>query len=342
MTTTASSMSAITPAEQIRQMLAGHVIAQCLHAIAYLGIADLIANGHSAIDELAAATGTHAPSLHRMLRTMASMGVLTEAVDGEFGLTPLGATLRSDAPDSLRDQALFETSPCIWASWNHLLDSLRSGRPSFASVNSRPLFNYLAEQPELGTIFNRFMTAQSKSQNAAITASYDFSWADTVVDVGGGHGATLAAVLTRYPTLKGVLIDLPEVVANVSLLETSKFPDRCQVIGGNALEAVPTGGDIYMIKRVMMGFSDDDARTILRNCRAAMRADSRVIAIDPMLPNGTEPHYNRLTDLLMLLVPGGRCRSEAEFGALFDAAELSVTRVIGTGTSNFILEAVVR
>jgi hypothetical protein len=339
MTATETSMSATTPAEQMRQMLAGHAIAQCLHAIAYLGIADLIANGRGAIGELAAATGTHAPSLHRMLRTMASMGVLTEAVDGEFALTPLGATLRSNAPDSLRDQALFETSPCIWASWNHLVDSLRSGRPSFASVNSRPLYSYLAEQPELATIFNRFMTVQSKNQNAAITASYDFSWADTVVDVGGGHGATLAAVLTRYPTLKGVLIDLPEVVANDSLLETSKFSDRCEVVGGNALDAVPADGDIYLIKRVMMGFSDDDARTILRNCRAAMRADGRVILIDPMLPNGTEPHYNRLTDLLMLVVPGGRCRSEAEFRALFDAAGLSLTKVIATGTPNFILEA---
>jgi hypothetical protein len=342
MTATASSTSAITPAEQMRQMLAGHVIAQCLHSIAYLGIADLIAKGHSAIDELASATGTHAPSLHRMLRTMASMGVLTENVDGEFGLTPLGATLRTDAPDSLRDQALFETSSCIWTSWNHLLDSLRSGRPSFASVNSRPLFTYLAEHPDLGTLFNRFMTVQSKNQNDAITASYDFSWVDTVVDVGGGHGATLAAILTRYPALKGVLIDLPEVVTNDSLLETSKFADQCRVVGGNVLEAIPTGGDLYMVKRVMMGFSDDDARTILRNCRTAMRAESRLIVIDPMLPNGNEPHYNRLTDLLMLVVPGGRCRSEAEFRALFDAAGLSMTKVIETGASNFILEGIIR
>jgi hypothetical protein len=342
MMATTSSTSATTPAEQMRQMLAGHVVAQCLHATAYLGIPDLIAKGRGAIVELAAATGTHAPSLHRMLRMMASMGILTEVVDGEFGLTPLGATLRSDAPDSVRDQALFETSASIWASWDHLVESLRSGQPSFPSVSGRPLYSYLAEHPELAAIFNRFMTVQSKIQNDAIIESYDFSWANTVVDVGGGHGATLAAVLTHYPTLKGVLVDLSEVVADAPSLETSKFADRCKIVAGSALEAVPTGGDLYMIKRVMMGFSDDEAGMTLRNCRAAMRANSRVLVIDPMLPNGTEPHYNRLTDILMLVVPGGRCRSEAEFRELFDAAGLSVTQVIGTGTSNFILEGIVR
>jgi O-methyltransferase/IclR-like helix-turn-helix domain-containing protein len=325
----------------MRAMLGGHIVAQSLYAIAALGIADLIAKGHTAIDELAAATGTHSPSLHRMLRTLASLGVLTETAEGEFGLTPLGATLRSDVPDSLRDQALFETSACLWAAWGHLVDSLRSGRPSFALVNKSPLFSYLTEHPELGTVFNSFMTMQSKLQNAAVIASYDFSWAKTVVDVGGGHGATLAAVLAEHPKLRGVLIDLPEVVSNTSVLETSKFTDRCQVVGGSVLDAVTASGDIYMIKRVMMSFSDDDAGTILRNCRAAMRADSRVLVIDPMLPDGTEPHYNRLTDLLMLVVPGGRCRSEAEFRRLFDAAGLSVTQVIATGTSNFILEGIV-
>jgi O-methyltransferase domain len=329
MITAAPSTSTLGPAEQMRALLAGHVVAQCLHATASLGIADLIAKGHSAVDDLAVATGTHA-------------GVLAETSDGEFGLTPVGATLRSDCPDSLRDQALFETSACVWAAWGHLVDSLRSGQPSFASVNESPLFNYLAENAELGSIFNRFMTMQSKLQNAAIIASYEFSGAQTVVDVGGGQGATLAAVLGHYPGLHGVLIDLPEVVAKTSELETSKFADRCEVVGGNVLNAVPTGGDIYMIKRVMMSFSDDNAGKILRNCRAAMRADGKVLVIDPMLPDGSAPHYNRLTDLLMLVVPGGRCRSEAELRKLFDAAGLAVTQVIATGTSNFILEGVVR
>jgi SAM-dependent methyltransferase len=319
----------------MRMMLAGHVVAQSLHVLAFLGIPDLIETGRCSLHDLANATGTYAPSLHRMLRTLASLGVLTETAEGEFGLTPLGATLRSGTNGSLRDQAIFETSDVVWAAWGGLVDSLRSGQPSFASVNKSPLFSYLAEHPDADAVFNRFMTAQSNLHNAAIIASYDFSEARTVVDVGGGHGATLAAILARYPKLRGILFDLPNVVANKS---TDEFANRCEVIGGNALEAVPASADIYVLKRVIMSFSDDDSLAILRNCRTAMRPDSRIIAIDPMLPDDLEPHYNRLTDLLMMILLDGRCRSENEFRKLFDAAGLSVTRVIATGTSNFILE----
>ena len=335
-------MKSTHPVDQMRKLMAGHIVSQCLYALASLSIPDLIANGHDTVGDLAAETGTHELSLHRMLRTLASLGVLTEPVEGQFGLTPLGETLRSDSPDSLRDQALFETSPSVWATLGHFLDSLRNGQPSFASINKIPLFNYLAENPETGSAFNRFMTMQSKLQNATIIASYDFSGAQTVVDVGGGHGATLAAILERHPKLQGVLIDLPEVVSNTFVLETSKFSDRCRVIGGDVLNSVTTTGDIFIIKRVMMSFSDENASKILRNCRAAMGRVSKVLVIDPMLPDGAEPHYNRLTDLLMMAVPGGRCRSEVEFRELLADAGMSVTRVIDTGTSNFIIEAVIR
>jgi hypothetical protein len=288
----------------MRTLLAGHIVAQCLYSLASLGIPDLIANGYATIGDLASKTGTHEPSLLRMLRTLASLGILTEPEEGQFGLAPLGATLRSDSPDSLRDQALFETSSSVWATLGHFVGSLRSGQPSFASANQSPLFNYLAEHPETGSAFNRFMTMQSKLQNAAIITAYDFSGAQTVVDLGGGHGATLAAILARHPKLQGVLID-------------------------------------FIIKRVMMSFSDETAGKILRNCRAAMGPATKVLVIDPMLPDGLEPHYNRLTDMLMMAVPGGRCRSEAEFRKLFAEAGMRVTRVIDTGTSNFILEAAV-
>lgn len=332
------SASRAGPADQMRMMLAGHVIAQSLYVLALLGIPDLIESGHRDLDDLAAVTGTHPPSLHRMLTTLASLGVLTEIAEGEFGLTPLGATLCSDIKGSLRDQALFETSSVVWAAWGRLVDSLRSGQPSFTSVNKSPLFSYLAEHPEAGAVFNHFMTVQSNLQNAAIVENYDFSGVRTLVDVGGGHGATLAAILERYPVMRGTLVDLPQVVASTPIIQTPEFAGRCDVIGGSALEAVPNGADIYVLKRVIMSFSDDDSLTILRNCRAAMRADSRILVIDPMVPDGIKAHYNRLTDLLMLVVPGGRCRPEREFRKLFDAARLSITRVIDTDSSNFILE----
>ncbi len=327
------------PVDQMRSLLAGHIVAQCLYSLASLGIPDLITRGHVTIGDLAAKTRTHEHSLHRMLRTLASLGVLTEPLEGQFHLTPLGATLRSDSPDSLCDQALFETSPSVWATLGHFGDSLRDGQPSFALVNQSPLFQYLGEHPETGGAFNRFMTMQSKLQNAAIIANYDFSGVQIVVDLGGGHGATLAAILETQPKLHGVLIDLPEVISNASVLVTSKFANRCRVIGGDVLGSITTSGDIFIIKRVMMGFSDENARKVLRNCRAAMNPQSKVLVIDPMLPDGAEPHYNRLTDLLMMAVPGGRCRTEAEFRKLIADAGMFVTRVIDAGTSNFILEA---
>jgi hypothetical protein len=335
------SASRAAPIDEMHMMLAGHVIAQSLHLLALLGIPDLIESGHRDLEDLAAVTGTHPPSLHRMLTTLASLGVLTETAEGQFGLTPLGATLRSDIIGSLRDQALFETSGVVWAAWGSLLDSLRSGQPSFTSVNKSPLFSYLAEHREAGAVFNRFMTTQSKLQNAAILESYDFSGIRTLVDVGGGHGATLAAILARYSEMRGTLFDLLQVVANTRIIQTPEFAGRCDVIGGSALEAVPNGADIYVLKRVLMSFSDDDSLTILRNCHSAMRSDSRILVIDPMVPDGTKAHYNRLTDLLMLVVPGGRCRPELEFRKLFDTAGLSMTRVIDTGSSNFILEGTV-
>jgi hypothetical protein len=226
---TAQSALTSAPTDQMQMMLAGHVIAQSLHVLAFLGIPDLIEKRHCSLQDLAIATGTHAPSLHRMLRTLASLGVLTETAEGKFGLTPLGATLRSETNGSLRDQAIFETSDVVWAAWGGLVDSLRSGQPSFESANKGPLFTYLAEHPEAGAVFNRFMTAQSNLHNAAIIASYDFSEAQTLVDVGGGHGATLAAILARYRKLRGILFDLPNVVANNST--TEEFAGRCEVMG---------------------------------------------------------------------------------------------------------------
>jgi O-methyltransferase domain len=320
-------------------MLVGHFMAKCLHTAAVLGIADLLVKGPTKIEILATATGCDERSLHRLLRTLASVGVFTEPTPGCFQLTPLGETLRSDAPDSLRDKAIFEISAPIWLAWGSLLDALRSGSPSFPQLHHATIYEYLAEHAELGAVFNRFMTAQSNLHNAAIVDAYDFSGVRTLVDVGGGHGATLAAVLQRYPTMKGILFDLPGVAATARF-EASDFAGRCDAVGGNMLQSVPPGGDAYLIKRVMMDKTDADAVIVLRNCLTAMNAAGRILVVDPMLPANAEPHPNWLTDMLMLVLTRGRCRTEAEFRHLFEAAGLTLARIIVTRSPNFILESI--
>jgi O-methyltransferase domain len=321
-------------------LLMGYLAAECVHAVAVLGVADLLANGRATIEALASATGCHAPSLQRVLRILVRLGVFTETVSGQFELTQVGATLRSDAPDSLRDAAIFLMSAPLRASFGSLLDTLRSGDPAFVRLHQATIYGYFGQNPELGAVFHHFMTAQSNMHDAAIVDAYDFSGIRTIVDVGGGHGATLTAVLHRYPTLKGILFDLPEVVATAG--PDAGHGGRCEVVGGDMLHSVPAGGDAYMIKRVIMDNRDGDAKAILSNCLSQMNAGGKIVVIDPMLPSGAEPHPNWLTDMFGLAITGGQCRSEAEFRNLFDAVGLTLTRVVATRSPNFILEGVRR
>jgi O-methyltransferase len=334
----AHSGAASGPSQIMGGLLMGHLAAECVHAVAILGVADLLANGCTTIEALASATGCHAPSLQRVLRILVRFGVFTEAVPGQFQLTPVGATLRSDVPDSLRDAAIFLGSPPLWASFGSLLDSLRTGDPAFVSLHEKTIYGYLGEHSALRAVFHDFMTTQSMMHNAALVEAYDFSGIGTIVDVGGGHGATLTAVLHRYPTMKGILFDLPEVVA--SARPEADQAGRCDMVGGDMILSVPAGGDAYMIKRVMMDRCDDDAKMILNNCLSRMNAGAKILVIDPMLPDGTEPHPNWLTDMFGLAITGGQCRSEAEFRDLFDAVGLKLTRVVATRSPNFILEGV--
>jgi len=246
--------------------------------------------------------------------------------------------LRSDAPDSLRNAAIFLMSAPLWASFGSLLDTLRSGDPAFVKIHNATIYGYLGENLKLSAVFHDFMTTQSNIHNLAILDAYDFSGIHTIVDVGGGHGATLTAVLRRYPTMKGILFDLPEVVANAG--PEVDHGGRCEVVGGNMLFSVPAGGDAYVIKRVIMDRCDGDAKTILTNCLSKMNVGGKIVVIDPMLPDGTEPHPNWLADMFGLVITGGQCRSEAEFRNLFAAVGLTLTRVVASRSPNFILEGV--
>ena len=328
-----------SPVAQMERMLAGHFVAQILHVAAVLGIADHIAAGRTTLDQIATATSTRTQFLDRLLLALASIGVILKTSEGDFTLTPLGGTLKADSPVSLRDKAIFEASAPIWGATAGLVDAVREGSQPFGTLHKATLYQYLARNSDLASVFNRFMTAQSKLHNMAIVEAYDFTGLRTIVDVGGGHGATLAAILDRYPESNGILFDLPEVMAGASF-EKLALSGRCRATGGDMLSSVPEGGDVYVIKRVMMDKTDDNAVKVLRNCLAAMNDRGRVLVIDPMLPEANEPHPNWLTDILMMAVTNGRCRTRDQFQAIFDAAGLKLTRVIATPSPNFIVEGI--
>ena len=321
------------------QLLNSFVTVQALHVAAALGISDLLADGPMTLDDLAAATGTHAPSLYRLLRMLTGAEVFREEADGRFALAALGGTLRSEGADSVRDWALFVGRPEMWNAWGGLRDSLMTGEAAFPRAHGMSLWEYKAGHPEIGGPFDRWMSRQSDQHNAALVAAYDFSSFRVLADVGGGQGSTLAAILRANSSLRGILLDLPHVVAQPAPLEEAGVADRCEVIGGDMLQGVPMGADAYVIKRVLMDWGDEQATKLLRNCADAMPEDGKVLAVEMVLPPGNEPHPGKVFDVLMLLIhAGGRIRTEAEFRELFAAAGLRLARVIPTASPNSVLE----
>jgi len=321
------------------RMLNSFLTVQALHVAAVLDLAGRLANGPLGADELANDTGADRDSLYRLLRMLTGLGVVSEEADGSFAVTSLGATLRSDAPDSVRDWALFVGAPEMWEVWGGLHDSVLTGDASFPRAHGAAMWDFLAEHPDLGGAFNRWMTRQSDQQNAALVAGYDFSGLHVVVDVGGGQGSTLAAILQANPSLRGILVDLPSVVSDATPLRVAEVEDRCEVIGGDMFETVPLGADAYLIKRVLMDWGDESVVAILRNCAAAMPDEGKVVVVEMLLAPGNDPSPGKPFDILMLLnQPGGRIRTEAEFRRLFSAAGLRLARIVPTASQNSILE----
>jgi len=332
---------AAQPSAEMLKMLNAFLTVQALHVAAFLGIADMLAAGPKSLDELVSGTNADRSSLHRLLRMLTGPGVFREEADGRFAITPLGATLRSDGSDSVREWALFVGAPEMWEVWSGLRDSVMSGNASFTAVHSAPMWEYIAARPNLGEAFDGWMTRQSKQHNSALVAAYDFSPFRLVVDVGGGQGSTLAAVLSAHPSVRGVLIDLPQVVAHTTPLDDAGVADRCEVVGGDMLRAVPGGADAYLIKRVLMDWGDADSTTILRRCASAMKDGGRVLVVEMLMPAGNDPSPAKSFDILMLLnQPGGRIRTEREFRELFTGAGLRLSRIVSTSSPNSVLEGV--
>ena len=327
------------PSVQMLQIISGFWISRGVYAIAKLGIPDLLKDGPRAADELASATNTHPQSLFRVLRALASVGILTSEND-RFGLTPLSETLVTDAPGSLRWFAVSELGQEHYPAWGNLMQSIKTGEIAFDNVFGMDVWKYFSQNPEEAAIFNNSMSALTAVTNEAIAKLYDFSGFNTLVDVGGGHGGLITGILKSNPDLRGVLFDSPEVIEGARpKIEAHGLADRCETVSGDFFKAVPAGGDAYIMKWIIHDWDDQKAITILENCRIHMQPNSKLILVDCVVPEGDEPHFSKFIDLNMLVMTGGKERTEKEFAQLLNAAGFKLLRVIPTELPTCIVEA---
>ena len=325
----------------LRTLLNGHRNTALLYVAARLGLADLLANGARSSAELAVALGAHAPSLHRILRGLVTLGVCSEERDGRFGLTPLGTWLQAERPGSLRGSAILCGEEYAGA-WGGLLHSVMTGETAFNHVFGMSQWEHRKQHPELSELFNAGFERGTARAAGAILAAYDFSSFRTIADVGGGHGALLAAILKAYPSVTGILFDQPHVVAGArARLEAAGVAARCQVVGGSLFGPTPDGADAHILKSIIHDYDDERSLAILRNCHRALKQQGTLLLVERFMPARAERDPGAiLVDVHMLAVTGGRERNEVEYRALLAAAGFTLTRVIPTRSRFNIIEAV--
>ncbi|ASU86267.1 methyltransferase [Nocardiopsis gilva YIM 90087] len=313
--------------------------ARALQIAAELRIGDLLADGPRTAADLATATDTHTDALYRMLRMLAARGVFTETDPGCFALTDLGAPLRSDHPYSVHATLAFggATAQVFLDS----LHSVRTGEATFPTTFGTSFFDYLAGHPEHGDLFNAAMREMSRPMLRAVLDAYDFSYARRIVDVGGGNGSLLSAILRSTPDSRGVVFDAPHVAeAAQEKLRAEGLADRCSVVGGDFFHTAPEDGDLYLLKWILHDWPDDQAATILRGCRNAMAPDGRVLIIEQVIPPGDTPHPGKTMDFSMLTLVNGRERTEEQFATLLADADLRLHRIVPTASPLSLIEAV--
>jgi hypothetical protein len=326
---------------QLIQMCAGGWVAAAVYGAAKLGLADYLADGPQTAGELAAQTGTHAPSLYRFLRTLANFGIVAEGDAQRFALTPLGEALKTGAPGAARSTLLAFGGPAFWRTWEEIGYSLETGKPAFDRVWGTPFFDYLATRPEDAAHFSDAMVGFHGSEPPTVAEAYDFSGIGTVVDVGGATGNMLAALLKRHPHLHGVLFDLRHVVGGApALLKERGVETRVRIETGSFFEGVPADGDAYVLSHIVHDWSEAQCLTILGHCRRAMGANGRLLIIETVLPEGNTPHQGKLQDLVMLLFPGGQERTAREYAVLLEKGGFRLQRIVPTTSVVSIIEAV--
>jgi hypothetical protein len=301
----------VSSADELIRLINAHQLSQAVCVAAELGVADLLADGPRTSDDLADATRTDADALYRLLRALASVGVLREDNGRLFELAELGKPLRSDAPDSVAAIAAHVGRPYIREAWSALAESVRTGENAFRLVHGMSNWEYRAQRPEDNAVFDRYIAANTQRGMRALLDAYDFGRFATIVDVGGGNGTLLRALRAEHPSLRGIVFDQPHVVAGLDVR------DGIEVVAGSFFESVPEGGDAYVLKWILHDWEDEQATAILRTVR---RRGGTVLVIERLVGPPNEGPEAKLADLNMLVGPGGRERTLDEYRTLFEAS----------------------
>ena len=319
-------------------MVTGFRLSAALCVAAELGISDELASGPRTVADLAVAVSADEDSLHRLLRALAAVGVYAERGDGSYASTPLGDGLRSDVPGTLRPLARTLRDPATWSAWGHLTHSVRTGENAFEALHGMDVWTHRRGQPEFNAIFNENMTALSSVVAEAVATAYDFTGLESVVDVGGGHGVLLEAILEENAHLTGTVFDQPHCLPEgPSRAASDSVASRWAAVGGDFFEAVPAA-DAYILKSILHDWPDDRCIEILRSCRRSLHGNGAVLLVEMVLGRPGHEVGAAFSDLNMLVLPGGRERSEEEYAALFEAAGLDLARVLHTSSRMSIVE----
>jgi hypothetical protein len=323
---------------QVDRMLTGYWVSQAIHVAAKLGVADLVMDGSRTADELAKATGSNAPALYRLLRALASLGFFSEGAENRFALAPLGKYLRSDVPGSKRSLAIM-TGEEHYQACAEMHYSVQTGKAAYDKVFGMPVFDYLSRHPDKSKTFDEAMVGVHGRETGAMLEAYDFSSIGVLADVGGGNGSVLRAVLQRYPKMKGILYDLPGVVERAKAgIQAAGLESRCQTIGGSFFDSIPTGAAAYMMRHIIHDWDDEKSIRILKNIHKAMSSEAKLLVVEGVIPPGNEPSFEKLLDLAMLIITGGKERTEAEYRALYEAAGFRLTRIVPTRAGVSVIE----
>jgi SAM-dependent methyltransferase len=323
------------PALLLRRLIGSYRITHAIKAAAQLGLADHLGERPQGAGELAARLHLNPQALSRLLRTLVSLGLLADAGDGLFTLTPVGACLRRDAPDGMRAWALCEGAEYYQDAWLNLPHAIETGETAFEHTHGMPFYQYLARHPETGHDFSRAMLDYARLIAAAVVAGYDFAGVRRVVDIGCSHGHLLTAILRANPTVSGVLFDRPEIIGRAEeSLRGTELAGRAELVAGDFFESLPAGGDLYLLSRILMDYDDDAAVRLLQNCRRAMAPGGRVLIVQLLMPeqgDGKAPaplFEAAVSDLNMLVLTGGRERTEAEYRTVLGRAGFRLSRVV--------------